>query len=226
LEQEAIWDYFQNHARDRFDGSVARLRFLAKAIDPRLRVLNIGVGAGTLERLALAREIDIFSLDPSRATIESLQERFGMAENAKVGYSQQIPFADSFFDGVVMSEVLEHVSDDVLDSTLNEVRRVVRVGGRFWGTVPAREVLNDQATVCPCCGSRFHRWGHVQTFDRERIRRLLMGGFEIERLAERSFVSWSTLNWKGKVSGFAKMVLERAGIHGSGETVFFCAKRR
>jgi len=48
-----------------------------------------------------------------------------------------LPYADGFFDKVVLSEVLEHVPDDA--AALTEVRRVTRPGGVIAITVPNRD---------------------------------------------------------------------------------------
>lgn len=226
MNQDVVWDYFQNEGIGSFEGSEARLSYLVNRIRPGKRVLNIGVGSGTFEKLGLLRGIDIYSLDPSERTIESLRTRLSLGEKARVGYSQRIPFPDSFFDSVVMSEVLEHLSDEVLEETIAEVHRVLVLGGHFLGTVPARENLMDQVTVCPCCGNKFHRWGHLQTFNISRIRGVLGNLFEFKTLIERSFVSWSGLNWKGKIHFFIKSSLRVVmGIHGSGENILFIVKK-
>ena len=51
------------------------------------------------------------------------------------GDATQLPFADGSFDGVVASEVLEHVPDDV--GALAELVRVLRPGGALAITVPS-----------------------------------------------------------------------------------------
>ena len=51
------------------------------------------------------------------------------------GDATQLPFADGTFDGVVASEVLEHVQDDV--GALAELVRVLRPGGALAVTVPS-----------------------------------------------------------------------------------------
>ena len=135
MNQDAIWDYFQNEGVASFDSSEARLSYLVKKIAPGSRVLNIGVGSGVFERLGLARGIDIHCIDPSKRTIESLKEKLGIGEKARVGYSQEIPFGDHFFDVVVMSEVLEHLTDDVLVGTIAEVHRVLAAPPRGGGGI-------------------------------------------------------------------------------------------
>ena len=226
MNPDLIWDYFQTEGVDSFAGSLARLRFISRRFRPGTRVLNIGVGAGTFEKEALKRNIDVHSLDPSARALQLLGSDAVDNGRAKVGYCQQIPWSSGFFDGVVMSEVLEHLANDALGQTLREVDRVLRVGGLFCGTVPARERLRDQLVVCPCCGSRFHRWGHLQSFDRARIRSLLEQDYFVRTLSERNFVTWRTLNWKGRIGSAARIILRSVGVHGSRETIFFCATKR
>ena len=233
MKQEAIWEYYQNEALESFDGSLARLTFLAKRFKRKEVVLNIGIGGGNFEEAALTRGIDVHSLDPSERSIESLRDRLGMGDKAKVGYSQEIPFPDSFFDGLVMSEILEHLSAEVIDSTLNEVHRVLAPGGCFLGTVPANEDLREQTVFCPHCCNRFHRWGHLQSFDRTRIRSLLSDQFQVEALsqpdftfAEPKFIKWRKLNWKGKLHSSLKACLWRVGVRSLGKTIYFRATKR
>jgi ubiquinone/menaquinone biosynthesis C-methylase UbiE len=124
------------------------LEFLVRRLQRGERVLNVGVGNGTLERLATMKGCDVWCLDPSEQAIDRLRTELQLGERAKVGFSQAMPFPDEHFDVVVMSEVLEHLDPDVFQTTLSEVRRVLRKGGRFIGTVPARERLEDSLVVC------------------------------------------------------------------------------
>src|SRR6266487_642833 len=171
--QDLIWDYFQNEAPESFEGSRARLRHLIQKLGSSQVVLNIGCGSGIFERLALAEEIDIYSLDPSEKSIEYLRETLRLGEKARVGYIQALPFSDSHFDVVIVTEVMEHLSPSVMTAGLAEIRRVLKHGGRILGTVPSRENLKEQMVVCPCCGKRFHKWGHEQSFDPEKMKRTL-----------------------------------------------------
>ena len=173
--QDALWDFYQNEAPDSFAGSARRLAYLARLLGRTGKVLNIGVGAGTFEAAALARGLTVFSLDPSAASIERLRQRLGLGDRAQVGYGQRVPFPDRSFDALVLSEVMEHLSDEVLEATLKEAARVLRPGGRLVGTVPAREDLAANTVICPDCGRRFHRWGHSQSFDPGRDGRSLAG---------------------------------------------------
>ena len=224
--QDRIWEAFQAGSAESFAGSRGRLTYLARQVRGCGQVLNIGVGGGQFEEEALARGIEVYSLDPSQRAIEELQVRLGLAEQrAKVGHAQQIPFADRSFGAVVASELLEHLEPADVPTVLAEIARVLTPGGLLVGTVPARENLAEQAVVCPHCGQQFHRWGHRQAFDSGKLRELLSANFAIVRLFETPFVTWRTLNWKGRLVAAAKLLLWRVGIHGSGESLVFVARR-
>ena len=224
MEQDKIWDYYQNEAIDTFDGSYGRLSFLVDSMQPGERVLNIGVGGGILEKMALVKGVDIFSLDPSQSSIENLRNKVG-EERAKVGYSQNIPFESESFDRVVMSEVLEHLDDDTLEATVDEVRRVLKKGGLFVGTVPYDENLEEQTVVCPKCAEVFHRWGHVQSFDETRMTGLLKKHFVDVTVSPKMFISWNVLNWKGKIATSLLYLLYLVRVKRSGLNLYFQGRR-
>jgi ubiquinone/menaquinone biosynthesis C-methylase UbiE len=229
MKQEKIWDYYQGQGIHVFDGNAARLKFLMHQLPPSgQRVLNIGVGNGCLEKMIRARsKHDIHSLDPSAVAIERLQTEIGMdGDHAKVGYSQAIPFPDSTFDAVIMSEVVEHLEDSVIAETLREISRVLRPRGHYIGTVPADEKLEDSQVVCPKCGELFHRVGHVQSFSRERLSNLLQRNFQNVVVKHVYLTDWHTLNWKGRLKWLAKKGLLRAGVRGASGNLYFEAVRR
>jgi ubiquinone/menaquinone biosynthesis C-methylase UbiE len=219
--QDLIWDYFQNEAPEHFEASRARLRHLVQKLSRSQVVLNVGCGSGIFEKLAMAQEVDIYSLDPSERSIQHLRETLRLGDKARVGYIQALPFSDSHFDVVVVTEVLEHLSPAVMDAGLVEIRRVLKQGGRVLGTVPSGENLKDQMVVCPWCGKQFHKWGHEQSFDSEKMQRILAAYFQAIRIIEMPFFSWTTLNWRGKSAAVVKLMLWKLGVHGSSENLVF-----
>lgn len=225
MNQELIWEYFQNEDPASFKDSVPRLRYLASRIGSGKKVLNVGVGGGIFEKLALDFGLDVYSLDPSERAIETVREKLRLGEKAKVGYSQNMPFTENFFDAVIMSELLEHLAPEVAENSLLEAARVLKRGGMLIGTVPSRENLADSIVVCPDCGKRFHRWGHLQSFTPSSLQVLLSRYFQVGELSEKSFVSWKSLNWKGKASAALRSLLRLAGIHGSGESISFSGRK-
>lgn len=212
MNQDLIWDHFQNEGAAAFDRADPRLQFLIRQLRPGERVLNIGVGSGALERLAVQRGIDIWALDPSERSIDALRRHLGLGDRAQTGYSQELPFPNNHFDAVVMSEVLEHLDEDVRAKSLKEVRRVLRPMGHLLGTVPAREPLELSEVVCPGCGNRFHRWGHQASFDIGSLRALLETDFQVSRIEERYFNEWEAVRWARRAGGLVKKFLSWRGL--------------
>lgn len=214
MDQTKIWDHFQSgdETSDVFANAVPRYEFIARQIASGLQVLNVGVGRGGLESILLKKGAVVSSLDPSEGAIARLRKLHDMGERAQVGFSQSMPFPDSQFDVVVMSEVLEHLTEDVLNSTLVEIRRVLKPQGYFLGTVPANENLLDNGALCPDCGRSFHRWGHIQSFSIDRLRELLSANsFLVRRCETRAFPDWRRKGLKNFSKCLIRYVLGRAG---------------
>ena len=226
MEQSRIWDYFQNDDEVRGMAFNARPRYqhIAQTLERGMVVLNIGVGHGGLEMMLLERGIAVYCLDPSEKAIATIQKKLGSNQNARVGYSNAIPFEAGKFDAVVMTEVLEHLDTGTLVETLQEVKRVLRPDGRFMGTVPADENLLESRVMCPHCGVPFHRWGHVQSFDQQRLGALLRNTFGQAAISRHYFGDVLTLNWVGRLGWLAKSLLLKLGRAGSNETFFFAAR--
>lgn len=229
MNEDKIWSFFQNEAPEALRNSEGRLKYLAHEVKRRTksggRVLNVGIGGGLFEEQAIKLGLDVYSLDPDSESVARLEKRLKMEGRAKVGSLQSIPFPHEAFDTVVVSEVLEHLSDEALEKALSEVHRVLLRGGCIIGTVPAREKLIEQLAVCPHCGVNFHRWGHLQSFDQARLRALLSRYFEVEVIEEKHLDSWSQLNWKGKAISLVKRSLLSLGIKGDGNSLYFSAAK-
>jgi SAM-dependent methyltransferase len=201
------------------------LRFFAEQCRHGSRVLNIGVGSGYLERLLIDRRVNVFSLDPSADSIERLRVELKMGERAQCGYSQRMPFGDASFDKVIMTEVIEHLTEDVLHSTLDEVGRVLKPGGELTGTVPYREELLSNEVLCPRCEARFHRWGHEQSFDEARLGALLREhGFTIDRMYPRAFPDFRRADVRLFLKAIFRYVLGRMGEPLVGPNLYFSVR--
>lgn len=114
-----------------------RLRIVLEYLQPRPgeRVLDCGCGLGwflkVIDELAPCRltgiDNDLPRLRRARAEISS---RVSLA----AGSVTRLPYADGAFDKIILSEVLEHLPEDL--PGLLEARRVVRPGGTIAITVP------------------------------------------------------------------------------------------
>jgi SAM-dependent methyltransferase len=126
-----------------------------------------------------------------------------------------------------MSEVLEHLDEEVFQAALTEVRRVLRPGSRFIGTVPAREKLEDSLVICSHCGSRFHRWGYKRSFTAETFTAALRQYFLVDSAYEHFFIEWKSVGWWRKLQGAIKKFLSwlSIGTYGLYRNIYFCARK-
>lgn len=227
MDQEKIWEHFQgDKGLSAFSRAEPRYRFIASKIKKNKCVLNIGVGNGGLEKLLQEHGAKVSCLDPSENAIERIRTNLSLGKQAKVGYSQNIPFNDNSFDYVIMSEVLEHLDDEVLKRTISEVKRVLREGGKFIGTVPPNEDLFDGKVICPCCGSLFHRWGHVQSFSPLSLKKLLLeNNFSSVGVHYRAFSDWRRPGVNSFIKSFFRWGLGIFGANIALPNLYFEAKK-
>lgn len=228
MSHQRIWDHYQSVGLHRFASAGPRLAFLleraARAAGGRpLRVLNVGIGDATLERLAMARGWEVDALDPSE---DAVTRSVALGIRARQGLIEALPYAEASFDAVFCSEVFEHLTAGQLQAALPEISRVLRPEGRLYGTVPFDENLDEQRVVCPHCGEEFHRWGHQQAFTVAQMRAALSTALTVERADIVAFVDWRALNWKGRGVAAAKKLLSLAGVHGRNENIVFVARHR
>lgn len=89
------------------------------------------------------------------------------------GDATDLQFPDRSFHTVFCSEVLEHIPQNLLRKACNEIQRVARehivIG------VPYRQDIRVGRTTCYTCGRKNPPWGHVNTFDEEKILSLFSG---------------------------------------------------
>lgn len=224
--QHELWKYYQGDGKGSFAPARGRVKYLAHILAKKAapqRILNIGIGDASLERALQAQGHEVFSCDPDQSSIEALHTSADI--HAQVGVIESLPFADSHFDVVIASEVLEHLRDDQLHQGLQEVRRVLKSGGQFLGTVPADENLEQDRVFCPHCKSVFHRWGHEQIFSAQVLGELIGKYFVQVRVERHYMVDFVSLNLAGKIHALVKWGALKLGREGSGESFVFWGEK-
>lgn len=113
------------------------LASITSALQPNMRVLDVGCGGGRFAVRLAERfpEIDVVGLDRSPEQIDRAQRR-GAALTDRVSFVEgdatDMPFADGEFDLVYSLGSLKHWPDP--SKGLRECARVLRPGGRLWLT--------------------------------------------------------------------------------------------
>lgn len=227
VNQDKIWRHFQGDGIASFAASHPRLRYLVRQAGAQrapagVRLLNIGVGDGYLERRAISAGFDVNSLDPDREAIGRVCK---MGSCGVTGVIESMPFESEQFDVVIASEVLEHLSAPQRQQGLREVARILKPQGRFLGTTPYNEDLALGRTVCPCCGEVFHRWGHQASFDLLTMRKELDQTFVIERLVRTCFPDFEGQRILGWVKGTLRIALAKFGQQIASPSLYFAVHR-
>ncbi|MFP4322871.1 MAG: class I SAM-dependent methyltransferase [Anaerolineales bacterium] len=131
-----------------------------------------------------------------------------------------MPFPDAYFDGIILSEILEHLADDVRG--LREVWRVLKPGGSVAITVPnanypfwwdpinktLETTLRTKIRRGPLAGI----WAnHERLYTLDELRHaVLSAGFEV--VAQRAFTHYSFPFIHNLVYGLGKPLLESGAL--------------
>ena len=142
--------------------------FKMREVEPGMRVLDIGMGRGELCVYAVRRGGEAWGIDYSEVAVKIAEKyKINLPDDiqSKIHYQQgnakALEFSDNFFDLITMTDVVEHLYPEELEKAFNEIKRVLKPGGRLLlQTAPNRwytqygywiyylfRKLNDNSTV-------------------------------------------------------------------------------
>ncbi|MGZ8215954.1 class I SAM-dependent methyltransferase [Methylomagnum sp.] len=151
---------YRNSQRER-DRIADLLSLLPSALDS---VLEIGARDGFISKLLTRHFKQVTALDLEKPLIAD------PAVQCVKGDATGLEFPDASFDLVFCSEVLEHIPEPLLQNACGELTRVAKhyvlVG------VPHRQDIRMGRTTCYSCGGKNPPWGHVNSFDETRLKKL------------------------------------------------------
>jgi SAM-dependent methyltransferase len=138
------------------------------------KLLDIGCGTGWLaEHFA-----DYTGIDGSPEAVAAAAQR---RRNVLAGdVDEPLPFGDAMFDGVILKDLLEHVTDPV--AVVREVHRVLKPGGLVFASSPdAQRWVWDDYT-------------HRRPFTRKGFRLLFADqGFNVQRVGYESVMPGTSI---------------------------------
>ncbi|GAB4570708.1 MAG: hypothetical protein Kow0077_05450 [Anaerolineae bacterium] len=198
-----------------------RVRTIFEWVDPQDDdvILDCACGRGFyLNMFRYASRARLVGLELERDIIRKAQRNVGHLDGITLtqGNIYHLPFADDYFDAVILSEILEHVADDV--AGLREVWRVLKPGGVVAITVPnanypflwdpINKTLETLFRTHIQNGPLAGIWAnHVRLYERDELREaVLAAGFAVE--AERAFTHYSFPFIHNLVYGLGKPLLE------------------
>lgn len=110
--------------------------------ESRLKVADIGCGAGTQAALWAERGHEVFGLDVNEALVAVAARRAveaGLTIRFDVGTATALPYGDASMDVCLLPELLEHVPD--WESCVQQAARVLKPGGVLY--------LSTTNVLCP-----------------------------------------------------------------------------
>lgn len=151
------------------------------------RILDVGCGSCAWN----TDKWKVVGFDLSRKLLEKGIGEGRLSSIAVGNLKEGLPFKNSSFDTVVLSEVLEHLENPA--EKLHEIARVLRKGGRIIVTVPFGHVLGlwGPLFALQCAymghvrGMEYYRkkCGHINSFDEKSLAKLLVScGFSVEKM--------------------------------------------
>lgn len=157
-------------------GGKALIAAIAHLLPKNGRILDFGAGDGDLIELMCTRGLHVAAFEPSKVRSQNLQKRLG----GQSGFLGTVnPKSNESFDVVMLVEVIEHILEEQLQSTLELLARFTNPGGILIVTTPNNEDLDLNMAYCPVSNTLFHRWQHVRSFTRQSLPALLARyGFE------------------------------------------------
>lgn len=129
-------------------------------------VLDIGARDGFFSKLLADRFKRVIALDLEKPEIT--HEKVTCVS----GDVTTLEFEDEQFDFVFCCEVLEHIPPNLLKNACSELGRVCK--GNLLVGVPYKQDIRLGRTICKSCGQKNPPWGHVNSFDENRLTDLFL----------------------------------------------------
>lgn len=180
-----LWTFHQTDNVENLTMGNPRQDMLFKKINKLLikgKVLEVGFGNGYLLK-RMSDKFECYGADISSENIVQMKKNIPEVKFNLIEVDGKLPYDSDYFDMFVASEVLEHMSDDELELNIKEIKRVLKRGGYAIITFPVGERLKDNECFCPNCGEVFHRWGHKQSWNTQKIKNAF-SNFIIEEIKE------------------------------------------
>ena len=174
-------------------------------------VLEIGARHGDITRRLAERFERVTALDLSmpKFTIAGVE--------AVAGNVEALQFSEDSFDCVVCTEVLEHVPN-----VAEAARELARVSRKYvFVGVPYRQDTRVGRTTCITCGKISPTYGHINSFDENRVKELFPG----LRTVTLEYCSENTERTNALSAWLQDLGLNPYGTYEQQEPCIFCGSK-
>lgn len=174
----------------------------AEGLAPGARILDLGAGVGRHALWLAGQGFRVTALDAAPEGLAEI-DRAGGVETVEARMDK-LPFEDAAFDHVVSWNVIYHGDEDILLRTIAEIRRVIKPGGTFIGTMLSARRLPSEREKAPGREISRNTWVfdapgtdkvHPHYFCDAGDLLALFSGFEVLRLEDREHEKPGSYHW-------------------------------
>jgi len=144
----------------------------------RANILDIGCYDGTLLSLIKNKKNNLYGLDASDYAVEKCRRKKIKIKQFFLNGQEKIPFKSSFFDLIIVGEIIEHIYDT--DFFLEEISRLLKPNGYLLISTPNIASLGRRlllllgiSPLIEISPNQKNSSGHIRYFTFQTLRKLL-----------------------------------------------------
>lgn len=110
------------------------VRFLSMFKKKDIKILDLASGSGKNTFAAIDKGFKVYCVDYSQPGLDLTLRKVKKKKNCKIYClditKNQLPFTNNFFDGIIATQVLDHVFKEDVDFIISEMKRVLKKNGK------------------------------------------------------------------------------------------------
>lgn len=175
----------------------------AATLAPGARILDLGAGVGRHALWLAAQGFDVTALDAAPEGLAEIARQGSVT--TQQGRMDSLPFETGTFDHVLSWNVIYHGDEDVLLRTIGEIRRVLKPGGSYLGTMLSKRRLPHELAKAEGREISRNTWvfddggdgdkAHPHYYCSAAELLALFSGFEVTRLEDREHEKPGSYHW-------------------------------
>jgi 2-polyprenyl-3-methyl-5-hydroxy-6-metoxy-1,4-benzoquinol methylase len=178
-----FWDYESQFPQNYFTFQIggALVNRFKGYFRGKTNLLDYGSGPGYLIKHLLKSGLKISALEFSEQSLNKLRKQYEDAHDFEGAFSiDEISRNNLQYDVITLIEVIEHLDDNYLNLTFENIKRLLKKDGYLIITTPNDEDLSKSYVYCPESNKVFHRWQHVRSWNKSSLKEFVeKSGFQI-----------------------------------------------